>query len=131
MTDRMTAEQFKAATKPAKRPKYGNRRVVVDGITFDSIAESKRWQELRQMEEEGLISHLERQPRFNLRSGTNPVRYPSGRQAFYKADFAYFDGNKRIVEDVKSKATKTDVYKLKRAIVEAMHPAVTITEVIR
>jgi hypothetical protein len=47
------------------------------------------------------------------------------------ADFAYFDPSRerRIVEDVKSPATKTPLYKLKRALVEAIYPAVKIVEI--
>jgi hypothetical protein len=127
MSERLTSEQYRAKTAPSKRSKYGNRKVTIDGITFDSVAEGKRWSELRQLENAGVISHLERQPRFNLKSGDRPVVYASGRQAFYKADFAYFDGDKRVVEDVKGFSTPE--YKLKRAIVEAMHPAVKIVEI--
>jgi len=35
--------------------KYGNRKVTVDGITFDSRKEAARWQELRFLEKAGEI----------------------------------------------------------------------------
>ena len=120
-------------SKP-KRSKYGNKKVTVDGITFDSAREAKRYAELKQMEKAGLISHLELQPTFKLYSGQNPIlirsaRYPNGRHATYRADFAYFDPerNKRVVEDAKGARTKEFI--LKKAVVEACFPAVEIVEI--
>lgn len=129
---RLTAKQYLEQAAKPKRNKYGAKRTVVDGILFDSKAEASRYIYLREREARGEISHLELQPSFKLcgRDGT-PLRYDSGRQAVYRADFAYFEPskNKRVVEDVKSKATKTQVYKLKKALVEANFPAVKIEEV--
>jgi hypothetical protein len=123
------SEQYRAALAEAKpkRSKYGNRKTVVDGIEFASAKEATRYQELLMLEKAGKISHLERQPRFNFEVRGNPVKYDSGRQAYYKADFAYFDGEKRIVED--SKGFRTKEYKLKKAFVEALFPAIKIVEV--
>lgn len=115
--------------------KYGAVKTVLDGITFDSKAEARRWAVLKQMQDVGLISHLERQPKFKLCCGDVPIlirsdRYPNGRQASVKFDFAYWDGKNRIIEDVKGgKSTKTEAYTLRKAIVEAMFPAVRIVEV--
>lgn len=124
---RITAAEYNAIN--VKRPKYGNKRTLVDGIKFHSMKEAERYIELKRLVEAGEISHLELQPRFILQIGGKPITYESGRKAEYRADFAYFDGNKRIVEDVKSPATKTQVYKLKRALVEAIYPAVKIIEI--
>lgn len=129
--ERMTAAEFRARPKD-KRAKYGNKHVVVDGIRFDSQAEAKRWGELRELEKQGLISHLERQPKFKFVINGQKVvsrseRYPNGRQVSWKGDFAYFDGHHRIVEDVKGFRTKEFI--LKKAFVEAIWPAVRIVEV--
>ena len=128
MTERMSAAQFKAEkladTKPAK---YRNRKVQIGGLKFDSKREAARYQVLKAREAAGEISHLELQPRFKLRCGDRPVTFDSGRQAAYVADFAYFDGDKRIVED--RKGFRTREYLLKKAIVHAMHPAIRIVEV--
>lgn len=133
MTGRMTAKEFREREQP-KRNKFGAKKTVVDGITFDSAKEAKRWVFLREREQRGEISHLERQPKFKLNVSGRPVlirseRYKNGRQAVYSADFAYFDGENRIIEDVKSQATRTEAYCLRKAVVEAMHPAVKIVEV--
>lgn len=131
MTAVLTREEGrKLLTKP-KRSKYGNQKTVVDGITFDSKREAERWLYLKSLQDAGEISHLERQPKFKLWSGTRPILYDNGRQATYSADFAYFSAaeNKRVIEDVKSKATRTQVYLLKRALVHANYPMTKIIEV--
>lgn len=132
MTKPISAQEYREQTRPSRKSKYGAKRTMVDGILFDSKAEAARYGYLKARQEKGEISHLELQPSFKIydRHG-NPIRYDSGRQAVYKADFAYFDPaqNKRVVEDVKSKATRTPVYKLKKALVEANFPAVKIVEV--
>jgi hypothetical protein len=127
MSETISAAQYRQ-TKP-KKSKYGNKRCVVAGRTFDSVKEGNRYLQLMALEAAGEISHLECQPVFKLANGSTPIRYASGRQAFYKADFAYFDFrlNKRVVEDVKG--MRTDVYKLKKAMVEAQFPAVKIVEI--
>lgn len=116
-----------------RRNKYNAQKTVVDGITFDSKKEAKRYGELKMLEKAGKIHHLELQPKFKLAINGVPVvikskGYPNGRQVTYRADFAYFDyeAERRIVEDVKG--MRTDVFKLKKAIVEAMFPKVEIRE---
>lgn len=133
---RMSAAEARAQLAPAAKPsKYRNTPVTVDGIRFDSKREAARYVELRRMEESGEISHLERQPSFKLYCGREPVLirsegYPNGRHAIATFDFAYFDGNRRVIEDVKGgKATQTEAYKLRKALVEAMHPMTRIVEV--
>ena len=117
-----------------RKSKFKNIRVEVDGIRFDSKKEAKRYSELKLLEKAGEIGNLELQPSFKLSCGDRPILikspgYPNGRQATYRADFAYWcpKREKRVIED--AKGYRTDVFKLKRAIVEAMHPAVTIEEV--
>lgn len=102
------------------RHKYGARPTVVDGQRFDSAAEARRWSELRLLERAGTIRGLERQPEFVC--AINGVRICA-----YRADFRYFDGQKNIVEDVKG--VRTPLYRLKKRLVEALHPGVTIVEV--
>lgn len=59
-----------AAGQPSgKRSKYNNTRVQVDGVWFDSQAESDRWQGLLLMQREGTIRCLERQRVFKLHAG--------------------------------------------------------------
>ncbi|MDU7141448.1 MAG: DUF1064 domain-containing protein [Anaerococcus vaginalis] len=93
--------------------KYKNKKTIVDGIPFDSLKEARRYKELKLLERRKAISCLELQPSFEL----IPKLIHNGktiRKVIYKADFKYFDNNKKIwiVEDVKG--FKTDVYKLKK-----------------
>lgn len=81
------------------------------------MAEARRYGELLLLERAGEISALELQPRFRLSCGGKPVLLGSGRQACYVADFAYQQGDRRVVEDVKGKDTRLSA--LKRAIVAA------------
>ena len=46
----------------------------------------------------------------------------------YIGDFAYVEHGERIIEDVKSKATVTPVYRLKKKILETYEPPVVIRE---
>lgn len=48
------------------RAKYGNRKVVVDGITFDSKKEAQRYTELKSLEKAGKITGLQLQREFEL-----------------------------------------------------------------
>lgn len=111
--------------------KYNAKPVEIDGHRFASTKEAKRYTELKLLQKAGVISHLEIQPVFKLIINGSSLSYDSGRKAKYIADFAYFDAEKgkRVVEDVKSPATKTPLYKLKKALVQAIYPAVQIVEI--
>lgn len=125
---RMKAAEY-LGTKTPKRNKYNARKVTVDGITFDSAKEARRWGELQILEKAGEISHLERQGKIYLMSGNTHLLGESGRKLYYRFDFAYFcpRRNKRVIED--AKGMKTDVYKLKKAILIASYPGIVIEEV--
>jgi len=117
--------------------KYSAVKTVVDGITFASKAEARRYAQLKLLERAGEISNLETQPEFLFIVNGTPVKirsegYPNGRQAKFRADFRYWDNrnNRTIVEDVKGgNATRTEAYALRKALVEALFPGVRITEV--
>ena len=108
--------------------KYRSKKVVVDGITFDSKKESQRYVELKLLERCGRIKDLELQPKFELQ----PSFRKNGRTIRainYVADFTYFDLEKMriVVEDVKG--LRTDVYSIKRKMFEFKYPELTIVEV--
>ena len=48
------------------KAKYGNKKVQVDGITFDSRKEANRYAELKMLEKCGAIKQLELQKKFVL-----------------------------------------------------------------
>ena len=100
--------------RPVKRHKYGARRIEIDGIMFDSIKESRRYIELKQLEQAGEISNLELQPEYELQPAFDCCGKRQ-RRIVYRADFRYKDGDKVVVEDVKG--YDTPVSRLKRKMV--------------
>jgi hypothetical protein len=99
--------------------KYRAVRTIVDGITFASKAEARRYSELKILEKAGDIKELELQPSYPININDNHI-------CTYRADFRYVDsGGVRVVEDVKG--MKTPVYKLKKKLMQAF--GVTITEI--
>lgn len=112
----------------SKRPKYGNRKVTRNGITFDSKREADRWDQLKLLERAGEITNLDRQVPFDLMGRDGPILTPTGRQMRYFADAVYIDwGLKgaKVVED--TKGFPTPEYKIKKSILAAQ--GVTIVEV--
>lgn len=95
------------------RPKYKNKTVTIDGITFDSIKEGNRYRELKLLEKAGKITGLQLQVKYLLipsQFGRVPDEHHPGmtkrvcleREVSYYADFVYKDADGiLIVEDVK------------------------------
>lgn len=95
--------------------KYGAKKTEVDGITFDSKSEAKRYQELKLLERGGAIQNLSLQPRFLLQEGFyDEWEDKKVRAIEYVADFQYDENGITIVEDVKG--MKTSDYKIKRKL---------------
>lgn len=92
--------------------KYNNTKVCIDGILFDSKGESKRFIELKNLENLGVISNLKLQPRFILQKA---FKDKSGgvRAITYIADFMYIENGKIIVEDFKGFFTEVSKMKIK------------------
>ena len=100
--------------------KYGAIKTVVDGVTFDSKAEARRYGQLIALERVGHISHLERQVVYVLA----PAVILGGRKKpalRYVADFRYFDTNtqKTITEDVKG--VITPLFRVKQHLMKHIH----------
>lgn len=109
--------------------KYGNKKTKVDGHTFDSKAEARRYGELKLMQRAGLIKHLKLQPRYRIQDGFSNGEGKRVRPISYVADFEYIDLQKNdvVIEDVKGK--KTQVYNLKKKIFEKKYHPRVITEI--
>lgn len=114
--------------------KYKAKKTVVDGITFDSKKESKRYQELKLLEKAGKISNLQTQVKYVLipaqylptgevyRQGKNkgkPKMKLAEREIAYYADFQYEEDGQTVVEDVKG--MRLSDYKLKRKMMLYFH----------
>ena len=105
-------------TKP-KRSKYGNRRVEVSGMKFDSQHEADVYLRLMADVKSGLYKCVMRQVRFDLGGGPNAgekTRYQ------YVADFVTIDREDRAaVWDAKSEITRknrTYINKKKQMLAE-------------
>lgn len=112
--------------------KYHNKKVIYNGIKFDSKKERDRYIELNQLHSLGIIESLELQPKFLL---LDTIHYKNKTypKTYYKADFKYFDirKGKYVIEDVKSPVTAKDkVYRLKTKMLLAKYPDIDFVEVI-
>lgn len=89
---------------------------------FDSRKEEDRWNQLVFLQKAGKIRDLRRQVKFEL----IPAQYQDGRclerAVNYYADFTYLEGNRLVVEDVKSRITrKQPEYVIKRKLMLWVH----------
>lgn len=85
-----------------------------------------RYKELKLLEKQGIIKDIGLQTRFELL----PPYKKNGktiRGIYYFADFTYYQNNKLIVED--TKGFRTEIYKLKKKILEYKYPNLEIKEV--
>lgn len=105
----------KSTQNPLRRKsKYGNVRLQINGIFFDSKKEYKRYTELKLMERAGLIQDLRLQVPFVL----VPEQIGGLRKELpvkYLADFYYYDKEKSkyVIEDCKGVKTKDYIIKRK------------------
>lgn len=95
--------------------KYNTKKVTVNGITYDSKKEARRHAQLLEMEQNGEISDLRRQVKFDLipaqyetyeRYGKKGQRLKDGKRCIekgcsYVADFVYKKNENLVVEDTK------------------------------
>ncbi|WP_242691277.1 DUF1064 domain-containing protein [Cytobacillus praedii] len=108
---RMSYKQYRQ--KKQSTPKYGNKKTVVDGITFDSQAESIYYNQLKYLKRANHIKDFKLQPQYLLQEGfkKNGKTY---RPIYYKADFEVIklDGSTQII-DIKGAITKEFAIKQK------------------
>ena len=97
-----------------KGRKYGNRKVQIDGYTFDSVKEGNRYIELSYLLAAGEIKDLELQKQYELQPAFRDANGKMVKPIYYKADFVYTDNEtgKTVIEDVKG--FKTEGYKIKK-----------------
>lgn len=127
--DKLRAQQGQKAAEPERRSKYGAKkatRTTESGgaITFDSQKEARRYDELLIMEQAGQIRDLRLQPQYTLQESYVTPDGDRIRAIRYVADFSYQERRlgaggineswHKVVEDVKSTATRTREYELKR-----------------
>ena len=113
----------------SQKSKYGSRKVTVDGVTYDSVKEYRRFKELSLLERAGTIQYLQRQVKYVLipaqreycddiyTRGRNKGCFKPGklieRECSYIADFVYIQNGEIVVEDTKGFRTKDYIIKRK------------------
>ena len=126
-----------------KRSKYGNRKVTIEGINFDSEREAKRYLILKDYQNKGDISDLKMQVVYELipaikelktivlKTKTRQKEVTIQQPITYRCDFTYIKDNVLVVEDVKisPKMLPTE-YKLKKKLMRYVH-GITIKEVFK
>lgn len=113
---RLTEEQYRQFIgNYTKQNKYHNKKVIYDGIKFDSEKEKNRYVGLKQLERLGVIQNLQRQVKYELQPSFK-LNGKTIRSITYIADFVYIQDNKEIIEDVKGMRTKE--YLLKKKMFE-------------
>ncbi len=122
-----------AAGIPA-RSKYGNVKTGRAALHFDSKKEAARFDELMTLVAAGAIRDLRLQDAFTLQRAYTTPEGQRVRPIKYVADFTYYrragggDAWEFVVEDVKSKPTRTKEYMMKKKMM-AERLGLTITEV--
>lgn len=99
--------------------KYHARPTEVDGIRFDSLAESRRYCELRLLEAAGEITDLRVHPRYELLP-----KEGGERAVHYEGDFEYREGGRVVCEDVKG--VETPVFRLKASMFRRRYPGIEL-----
>jgi hypothetical protein len=110
----LTAEVYRALN--GRTQKYGAKRTEVDGYSFASKKEAARYVDLKNMQAAGAITGLVVHPSWPLDVNGEVV-------GKYTADFAYSDPQSGAVtvEDVKSRATRTEAYRLRKGLMWACY----------
>ena len=137
MTERLTIAQLRTELRQWKHSKYGNRPCWSNGVVwvpdvvwrsasehgsipdvggwkrFASQRETKRYIDLRTLEQSGKIRDLQCQVRY-------PLAVKSVKICTYVADFRYTeDGRGVVIEDCKGH--RTQLYKIKKALMKAIY----------
>lgn len=99
--------------------KYHNKKLTVDGQTFDSGKEYRRFRELCLLERAGQIAGLQRQVKFELLPAQRIDGKVVERACSYVADFVYTEDGQQVVED--AKGMRTQEYRLKRKLMLYIH----------
>ncbi|MFW1892141.1 DUF1064 domain-containing protein [Acinetobacter geminorum] len=108
----------------SKRNKFNASKIKLDGMTFDSNKEFKRYIELKAMQQRAEIFNLQHHTKFELAPKTKFEGEKRTKPALrYYADFTYFTADGAfVVEDVKSVVTrKLPSYRNKKHLMKTVH----------
>lgn len=91
--------------------KYRAQKTIVDGVTFASKAEARRYGVLKTLQKVKTISNLRLQVSYTIAVNGQKI-------CRYVADFVYVEKGVEVVEDVKG--VKTPAYQLKKKLMKAV-----------
>jgi len=111
---KMSAEEYRDLAKPAKRSKYGAKKVTIDGIRFDSIAESRFYSTLKLREQAGEVYEVQMQTPYALTVNGQLV-------CTYKPDFCFYDATLKRQRVVDVKGVQTKDFIIKKKLMRAVH----------
>ena len=116
-----------------KKPlKWRNVPVRTDDGFFDSTSEKDRWEDLKNLQDHGVIQFLERQVKIEVITSAfweHEGKFLS--PIFWKVDFTYYhlEWYCWVVEDWKSEATrKLESYRMKRQLFLQRFPSIKYVE---
>ena len=105
---------------------FAKRTVCQQGHSHASKREAARCAQLYLLLRSGTISALVIEPQYWFEIGGAVVKHVNGRRVGYKPDFSYLEGNRLIVEDVKSKATMTEAATLRMTLFRHLFPNIEL-----
>lgn len=127
--------------RQTNRPKYGNTKKVVDGITFDSKREADAYIYLKVLQEKGSISDLQIHPKWELQpkmteqyiehlKTKDKVKERTIQQPItYTADFSFIRNGEFVCIDIKiSKYLLPKEFVLKKKMMRYVHNII-VTEI--
>lgn len=118
---RKRIKQEAPAQEQAKAAKYNNIEAARGAVKFDSQKEARRYDELMTLLRAGEITDLRLQPQFTLQESYKTESGERVRAVRYTADFSYRRDGQLVVEDVKSRPTRTKEYLRNRKFMRAKY----------
>lgn len=119
-----------------RKNKYNAKKVELDGHVFDSKKEKARYELLKEAYNNGLISDLQRQVRYELeppvieeyeeqlKTKVIKKKRTLQRGIYYTCDFQYIKDGELVVEDVKSSPAQAKLdkaYQIRKKLLFARH----------
>lgn len=109
----ITVEQYRALNR--QHSKHNNKIITRHGLTFLSIAQADRWDELLLCERAGLIKDLKHEVPFKFEVNGMHI-------CTYKADATYYDNQVKIWVAEDTKGHRTRLYQIKAKLFKALYP---------
>lgn len=112
-----------------QKSKYGSKKIVIDGIVFDSKDEGKYYEYLKKLKSQGKILNFELQPKYELQPSFKKMG-KQYRAITYAPDFLIYhiDGSEELI-DIKGMSTQQG--EMRRKMFEFKYPELKLTWIAR